>query len=132
MSKRLALSLSAALSFCGAEAALAHHSYGMFDRQKQQVLSGVVKTFDWTNPHSRIALIVPTQSGSSDVWDIELGPPGQLIRSGWKRLSLKPGDKVEATVNPLRDGRPGGHLMRVVTADGQVLGDVIFDKPPPR
>jgi hypothetical protein len=114
----------------GAGAASAHHSYGMFDRQKEQTLNGVVKDFEWTNPHSRVEIAAASPQGAEEIWDIEMGPPGQLVRSGWKRNSLKPGDKVKILINPLRDGKPGGHLLMVTTPSGEDLYDIIFKKPP--
>jgi hypothetical protein len=117
------------VAFCSL-GAQAHHSYGMFDRSKEVTVSGTVQEFEWTNPHSRVSLLVPAARGDAQVWDIEMGPPGQLVRSGWKRLSLKPGDKVDILINPLRDGQLGGHLLIVTTASGEKLYDIVFKHPP--
>jgi hypothetical protein len=45
-----------------------------------------------------------------------------MVREGWKRSTLKPGDKVSVMVRPLRDGKPGGSFMSVTLADGTVMG----------
>jgi hypothetical protein len=51
-----------------------------------------------------------------------MNSPNNLVRDGWKRTTLKAGDKVTVTVRPLRDGTPGGQYVSIVLADGRVLG----------
>jgi hypothetical protein len=100
----------------------AHHSFSMFDETKEIVLKGVVKEFQWSNPHTWIQLNVTDASGNVVEWSIEGGSPNLLGRQGWKRNSLKAGDQVEVTIHPLRDGQPGGSFMSAVLADGRTLG----------
>ena len=102
-------------------AALAHHSFAMFDMTKQVTLQGTIKTFKWVNPHSWIEINVPGADGKVTMWGVELTSPNNLIRLGWKRISLKPGDKVTMVVRPLRDGGPGGSLVSVTLVDGTKL-----------
>ena len=101
---------------------LAHHSFSMFDEKKETVLKGEVKEFQWSNPHTWIQLNVTDESGKVVEWSIEGGSPNLVGRQGWKRNTFKPGDKVEITVHPMRDGQPGGSFMRAVLPDGQRLG----------
>jgi hypothetical protein len=103
-----------AMLFLTSPIASAHHSFGMFDRNEQVKLTGVVQQFNWTNPHS--SLIIKTADGKT--WWLELTTPGQLIRTGWKRTALKAGDRVNVIVHPLRNGSPGGSLMVVTTVTG--------------
>jgi hypothetical protein len=112
--------------------ALAHHSFAMFDRQKETVLKGTVKTFQWTNPHSFIELEVVDAQGAIASYSIEMNSPNNLNRQGWKSTSLKPGDKVSVTINPLRDGSRGGLFVNVQLADGRVLGDHAIVSQTPR
>src|SRR5262245_54427939 len=119
MNKRL---LSFLLLVGAALPVLAHHSFSMFDETKEVVLKGVVKEFQWSNPHTWIQLNVTDASGKVVEWSIENGSPNLLGRQGWKRNTLKSGDQVEITVNPLRDGQPGGSFVRGVLADGTKLG----------
>jgi hypothetical protein len=100
----------------------AHHSGAGVDRTKTVTVQGVVKEFRWTNPHSWIDLEVAKPTGGSDLWSIEMNPPPYLIRSGWKSSTLKPGDKVAVTLNPIRTGEPGGIFVSVTLADGTTLG----------
>ena len=54
--------------------------------------------------------------------------PNSLMQQGWKRTSLKVGDRVVMFVNPLKnaitlnDGSQGGLYVGVVLADGSILG----------
>ena len=119
MTKKLLLSvLLAGIVF----PVLAHHSFSMFDDKKEVVLKGEVKEFQWSNPHTWIQLNVTDASGKVVEWSIEGGSPNLVGRQGWKRNTFKPGDKVEITVHPMRDGQPGGSFMRAVLPDGRRLG----------
>jgi len=101
-------------------AALAHHSFAMFDQSKQLPLKGTVHDFQWTNPHAFIDLMVDTPQGPQK-FTIECPTPGVLRSDGWKCNSLKPGDKVVAKVRPLRSGKPGGGL-NYIFKDGVMIG----------
>jgi hypothetical protein len=102
--------------------AFAHHSFAMFDNQKNTTLEGTVKEFQWTNPHSWVQLMVKDPATGKDVeWSIEGGSPNGLARNGWKRTSLKPGDKAVVVIHPLKDGANGGSLV-TVTVDGVQIG----------
>ena len=103
--------------------ALAHHSAAGIDRTKTQVISGTVKEFRWTNPHSWIDLDVTDDKGVSTTWSVEMTSPTFLVRAGWKRSTLKAGDKVSVTLRPFRNGDPGGLFVSVTLADGQTLGE---------
>ena len=104
------------------EPALAHHSYAAFDRAKKITLTGVVREFQWNNPHAWIQIVVADEKGRQVEWGVECGSPNMMARTGWKSSTLKAGDKVVAIVNPLKDGRPNGSLVTVTLADGRVLG----------
>jgi hypothetical protein len=114
------LGLSAALL---AAPAFAHHSFAMFDRQKEVTLKGTVKEFQWTNPHSFIEVEVADEKGVTTAYSVEMNSPNNLTRQGWKSTSLKVGDKVTLLMNPLRDGSKGGLFVSVMLPDGKVLGD---------
>lgn len=102
--------------------AYGHHSGAPYDSNKQITLEGVVKEWSWRNPHSSLRLAVAGTNGEETIWIIEGTSPNILIKQGWKRTSIKPGDWIKATIHPLRDGKPGGSLLGVVTTEGKVLG----------
>ena len=101
--------------------AWAHHSGAGVDRTKTVTITGVVKEFRWTNPHSWIDLEVTDGKSAPVVWSVEMNPPPYLVRSGWKASTLKAGDKASVTLNPIRTGEPGGIFVSVTLADGRVL-----------
>lgn len=102
--------------------AVAHHSMAMFDQTKTVTLSGTVKEFQWTNPHCYIQLMVKDASGKDVEWSLEMGAPMYLYAKGWRPSALKPGMPVKVTINPLRNGDPGGVVLTATTADGKQIG----------
>ena len=108
-------------ALAGAVPAYAHHSYAMFDRSQVLSVSGTVKEFNWTNPHSSFAIVAPS-NGSDQVWYFEMGGPETLARQGWKRSTVAPGDKVTVSYNPLRNGGAGGSYVGIVLPNGTRLG----------
>jgi len=105
----------------GTTLALAHHSYSAFDMPGEKTLTGVVKKFDYTNPHSWIWLDVKNDQGGVDTWGIEGMSPNYLSRRGWSRTTLKPGDKVSITFHPSREGN-GGSFVSGKKDTGETLG----------
>ena len=99
-----------------------HHSGAMFDLNKTVQITGTVMEFHWTNPHSNFKVSVPNPNGTYSVWGVEMNSPNNLVRAGWKRTTIKPGDKVTVTVRPLRDGTPGGQYVSIVLPNGERLG----------
>lgn len=127
MRNRLGLVLWGCLLLSGGSA-VAHHSQAMFDRSKPVTLKGVVKKFEWTNPHILLEMLVQEGNGAGTEYFLEGLSPGVLRRQGWSFEVLKPGDKIVAVMYPLYDGRPGGRMVSVTTADGKVFGTAA---PPP-
>jgi hypothetical protein len=109
----------------------AHHSFAMFDVEKTVTIEGVVKEFQWTNPHSWIHLMVTDGEGKTVQWSIELGAPSGLARQGWLPKTITPGMNVNVVIHPLTTGNPGGQFMQVTLPDGRQLGDPSTrDRPP--
>jgi hypothetical protein len=93
----------------------------MFDQSKTVTLKGTVTQFQWTNPHSLHRARRARPGGRIEHWSIELNSPNNLTRQGWKPTSIKPGDKVTVTINPLRNGKKGGLFNTIVLPDGHIL-----------
>jgi hypothetical protein len=102
--------------------ALAHHSFAMFDREKAVNITGVVKEYEWTNPHVWIHLMAPDAQGAPREWSFEMQSVQQDAAAGWRADSVKPGDRVSVEYHPLKDGSRGGQLMSAILANGQRLG----------
>jgi hypothetical protein len=101
--------------------AWAHHSTATFDYSQSKTLQGVVRSFQWGNPHNYIQLVVPDGKGGQEEWSIEAGAPSGVSRMGWSNNSLKPGDKVTMVIAPMRDGSHSGTVKTVVLPDGKQL-----------
>ena len=116
-----ALSAALCLTALAATPALAHHSFAMFDMSKQVSVSGTVKEFQYTNPHSWVIVMATSPDGKQTEWGSESEVPSTLLRAGIKHSSLNAGDKVTVVGFPMRDGRPAGSLISVTKAGGEVL-----------
>jgi hypothetical protein len=102
--------------------ALAHHSFAAeFDAKKPVTLTGVVTKLEWTNPHARFHVNVTEEGGTSTLWDFELGSPNGLMRHGWSRNSLKPGDTVTVMGYPAKDGSKLVNARSVSLPDGRKI-----------
>jgi hypothetical protein len=109
--------------------ALAHHSFSAFDVTKEKVISGTIKKFDWTSPHTWAWIDVPNEQGGVDTWGVEGMSSNYLARRGWSRTTLKPGDKITVTLRPMKDGEKGGMWVTAKRPTGEILqmGGAITD-----
>lgn len=104
----------AAISALSAIPALAHHSAAMFDSEKLVEVKGVVKEFQYTNPHSWLLVDVTDESGKVTTWGFEAEGPSTLMRAGIRKSLLPPGTEISIRGNPMRDGRPGAAWVDAV------------------
>jgi hypothetical protein len=123
MTPKLVAWAAGAAVMASSGAALAHHSFAMFDSDQKTTLAGTVKEFQWTNPHAWIFVMVPNHEGQLEQWAVEMGGPGQIARQGWTAKTLTPGMDVKLTIHPLRDGTNGGQFMGVMLPDGTQMGN---------
>jgi hypothetical protein len=121
--KRPLMAITLAAVLAAGRPAAAHHSFAMYEPTKTLTFKGTVKSFQWTNPHVVVwVLVQPDGGGAAQEWSFETTSPGVLTRAGWTRQSLKAGDRVSVTFSPLRDGSHGGGLNSVTLLDtGQKL-----------
>jgi hypothetical protein len=91
-----------------AGAAMAHHSFSMFNMDLPTELEGTVQEFKFANPHTYLILKVKGADGHSATWNLEGASPTSLARDGWSSQTLKPGDQVRLTIWPARSGGNGG------------------------
>lgn len=101
--------------------AFAHHSFAMFDYNKEVTITGELKDLQWTNPHIHIIVNVAGASGAAE-WDVEGGTPANLRKTGWSRDVVKPGEKISIVIHPMKNGSNGGMLVRAAKGDGTVIG----------
>lgn len=105
----------------GTSLALAHHSAAAFDSTQLKTISGTVKKFDYSNPHTWVWLDVTNDQGQVETWGVEGMSPNFLNRRGWTRTTLKPGDKLSITIRPMKDGQKAGMWINGKRPDGEVL-----------
>ena len=96
----------------------AHHSSVMFEDKKEVTLEGVVKEFQYTNPHSWLLVDVTNKDGSVTTWGFEAEGPSALIRNGVRPADFRSGTKLTITGRPMKDGRPAALWLKAVRADG--------------
>lgn len=105
-----------------ASTATAHHSFAMFDKNNRLEESGaIVKKFRWANPHAFVVVDV-TNEGKTTSYTLECNSINAMMKAGWRSNTIKPGDKVDVSYHPLRNGKPGGMLMSITLPDGRELG----------
>lgn len=113
-----------------AKLALAHHSFAMFDSDKNVTIEGTVKEVQWTNPHIWIQLMAKDEATGKEVeWSIEGDSPNVLSRRGWTRKSLNAGDKATLVIHPLKAVDTRGGSLVSATVNGQRIGTDPYKKP---
>ena len=109
-------------------AALPHHSNVAYEVTKVITITGVVKNFEWVNPHTWLHVVVDDGKGGKVEWACEGRAPGVLLRAGWSRSILKAGEKVTVDMSPAKDGSKVSIIARVTKADGTILSNQpVFD-----
>lgn len=100
----------------------AHHGNAAYDDKNPITIKGKVTEFAWKNPHVQIYLDVKDSKGAVAHWSVETFSPGKLVRAGWAKDAIKPGDVVSINLIPAKSGAPVGFLHKVVLPDGTELG----------
>lgn len=121
MRRSMIVCAMAGVALCQGVPALAHHSNVAFEVTKVLTVSGVVTEFRWANPHTWIGITVDDGKGSKVQWAMEGRAPGVLLRAGWTRNSIKPGETITVDFSPSKDGTKTGLVARVTKADGTIL-----------
>ena len=101
-----------------ATAVIAHHSAAMFDFEKKITIEGVVKEFQYSNPHSWLLVDVINEDGSITTWGFEAEGPSTLIRAGIRKSDFSPGTRLNITGHPMKDGRPAAAWTAAIRSDG--------------
>lgn len=117
--KHKSLLIACLLSFI-VHPVLAHHSGAMFDYREIVEVTGVVKEFQYTNPHSWLLVDVTNADGSVTTWGFEAEGPSTLMRAGIRKGDLPPGTPITIRGNPMKDGRTAGAWIDAVI-EGKTL-----------
>jgi hypothetical protein len=99
----------------------AHHGSAGYDMDKELVMKGTVMEWLWANPHCFLKYDTTDESGNVAHWAVEVSNPTDMVKRGWSKQSLKPGDEVTVTVRPAKNGAPVGQLLKIGLPNGQTL-----------
>lgn len=102
-------------------AAPAHHSQSEFDLRAKVEVEGTVTKLEWKSPHGRLYVDVKDEKGQTVNWNFELPSPTTLMRRGWKRDALKPGDYVKVAGAPARNYPAIAIATSIKDANGNAL-----------
>jgi hypothetical protein len=106
----------------------AHHGAAAYEIHNLTMLTGVVKSFDWRNPHALLSFDVTDEKGAIETWTAETAGLIILVRAGWDRDVLKPGDRVSIVGRRAMNGSSTMLLQRVVLPSGQELTSFVPPK----
>ena len=101
--------------------ALAHHSTAMYNMATPVTVTGVVKRFEWTNPHAFVFLDVKDDQGKTVEWEVEMMSLNHLRGYGWVRNTVKPGDVISCTGGAAKSGAPSMISSFMKLADGRMI-----------
>ena len=109
--------------FLGAAAvpSFAHHSTAMYNMGNPVTVTGVVKRFEWINPHAYIYLEVTDDRGKKVEWQIELMSLNHLKSYGWVHDTVKPGETISCTGGAAKSGDPSMLSSLIKLPDGRMI-----------
>ena len=99
-------------------AALAHHSFAVYDHTKTLSFKGTVTKWQWSNPHAYLDIDVQ-EGGATKHYTLEGTSINMLQRMGWRSNMIKAGDEVKVVFSPLLSGQPAGLLLEITLANGE-------------
>jgi len=111
--------LVAGIVACASMPLAAHHSGAMFEEKKTITVEGVVKEFQYTNPHSWLLVNVTGKDGKVTTWGFEAEGPSTLQRAGIRPSDLPAGTRITITGRPMKDGKPAATWEYAIRADGK-------------
>jgi len=104
-----------------AATAFAHHSTAMYDMNHPVTVNGVVKRFEWTNPHAFVYLEVKDDKGNVVEWEVEMMSLNHLRGYGWTRDTVKVGEVISCTGGAAKSGAPSMISSYMKLADGRMI-----------
>jgi hypothetical protein len=99
----------------------AHHGQAAYDFTKLSTVKGTVSAFDFVNPHILVHVDVKGSSGVVEKWVEEGSSPNMLVREGWNKNTLKPGDQIVATGHLARNGTKMMLIEKVILSNGRTV-----------
>jgi Family of unknown function (DUF6152) len=116
----LSIGFAASVALASVQPIVAHHSFAAeFDDQQPLKITGTIKKVEWTNPHIWYYVEVKNPDGSTTMWALSGGAPGQLMRRGIKKDALVIGAVVNVDGFKAKDGSHNGFGRSVTYQDGR-------------
>lgn len=119
--RRMASVAAGIMLLGGFRPAFAHHGRATYDETKLATIMGTVSSFQFSNPHAQLVLEVKDDKGNVEQWVGEGTSPNMLVREGWSKRTVKPGDQITATGHPARNGAYSMRIEKVVLPNGREL-----------
>jgi hypothetical protein len=104
-----------------ANAVFAHHGTANYDMTQLTTVTGIVTDFQFINPHTLILFDAKNAKVEVEHWQAEATSPNHLIRNGWKKDMLKPGDQVTVSGYRAKNGSLVLRFQKMVLANGQEI-----------
>ena len=122
MKKRVFAALAGSVILLMVSAPLfAHHAGSLYDREHPVTLTGTVTKYLMINPHAQVHFEVKDENGNVATWVAETAGPQRLLRVGWNKNTLKPGDKITVTGAQFKDGRKYLSIFKLTGGNAPVL-----------
>jgi Family of unknown function (DUF6152) len=99
----------------------AHHGTAAFDTSKLVTVKGNITDFVFSNPHVQVYFEVTNDKGEKEAWQGELTAPNKLIRAGWNKRTLKPGDAVTISGFQVKSGQHTLWIRKLIGPEGEPL-----------
>lgn len=113
------------LAVCLIQTAQAHHAFAAdYEAGKEGTIEGVVTEVMFKNPHARYYLEVDDGSGSTELWDLETMNLMMLGRMGWKKDTIKVGDRLAVTGILGRNNTKRMSIVTVTLPSGRIISPV--------
>jgi hypothetical protein len=91
----------------------AHHGSANYDVDREIVVTGIVKEWRWSNPHTWVYVTVTKADGGSEQWDGEGPPLSWAVQRGWSSATLAAGEEVSLVMYPARRNARAGLVKRI-------------------
>jgi hypothetical protein len=121
------LAVAALAGLSAAFTASGHHSQSEFDFANLMEVEGTVTELIWKSPHAWLHIDIVGEDGEVVNWGWELPSPTTLMRRGWTRKSLLPGDVVTVSGAPARNFDAIGYARSIVDSEGNGVFTGITD-----
>jgi len=99
----------------------AHHGNAAYNITKTVTVRGTITDFEFINPHVMVFFEAKNDNGDIEKWQGELTSPNHLMRTGWTKGTLEPGDQVTFSGLRAKSGATTLWITKIIAADGHEI-----------